>query len=733
MITKERVSNSIKQSNYISRDLSWLRFNFRVLDQARKTELGVFEQMKFLAITASNLDEFFMIRVGSLYNYLDFGKERIDYSGLRESPFHKLLLQEAQYFFQQQNRVYREELMPQFSKNGFEILGIEQLSELEKKEVEDYFLKTVYPMLTPMVYDNYRTFPTLMNKALTLGIITQSPLDGEDDQKLSFVQIPQNLPRFYQFDRGSSLGFVPLEEIVRWKVHKLYRNVEILSKTLFRITRNGDITLEESEDMEDDFIDEVKRKLKSRKTGRVVRIEVEPHYSEWMMKILKRRWQIEDDNIFVADRLMDFNNLFEIVFHEEFTRHLNKQPEPVLPLGLDPSAPNLFELLKSKDILLHHPYISMEPMLSLIERAADDPNVLAIKMTIYRLAKNSRITRALQKAAENGKHVSVLFELKARFDEENNILEAERLQRAGCFVIHGISSYKTHTKLLLIVRKEEKGVVRYVHMSSGNYNESTARLYTDVSLMTTNELYAHDVSEFFNVITGHSNPFRYQNLITSPRDMRLQLIRLCIQEAENAQAGKRSGIVIKINSLEDRQFIDTLYMASQAGVPVRLIVRGICCLRPHRAGLSENIQIRSIVGAFLEHSRIFYFQNEDDPLIYAGSADAMVRSFDRRIESLFRVVDPLLKRQITGILHYNMKDNVNAYEMHEDGSYTKTTIVPGDEPFNIHEKFFECYANRKQPEHPDLFAPIDPAEIANRGSDTKASDSEENQSLPRLN
>jgi polyphosphate kinase len=703
MITKERVSNLITQSNYISRDLSWLRFNYRVLDQAKSAKRTIFEQLKFLSITASNLDEFFMIRVGSLYNYLDYNKERVDYSGLREKPYRKLLLQESQQFYEAQKQLYKEELLPDFAKNGFQLLGIDSLNEEEQAEVSRYFMKTIFPMLTPMVYDSYHTFPTLANKTLIFGVVTRSNENGKDEKKLSFVQVPQNLPRFYEIDRDEEIVFLPIEEIIRWKVDKLYRNIEIAAVSLFRITRNGDITIEESDDVEDEFIDEIKRKVRTRKTGRVVRVEIEPNYSDWMMKILKKRWEIDDDNIFIAEKIIDYTGLLYIVGHTEFADKQNILPPTSLPIGLDEPDMDMFEFLKTRDILLHHPYNTMEPLLQLMERAAEDPDVLAIKITIYRLAKNSRITNALLKAAENGKHVSVLFELKARFDEENNIREAERLQKAGCFVIHGINRYKTHTKMALIVRKEEDGVARYVHLSSGNYNEATSRFYTDLGLLTANPAYGHDVSEFFNVITGHSQPLKYKNLITSPRDMRNQLIQLIQNETQNALNGLNSGIVIKINSLEDQFIIDELYKASQAGVRIELIVRGICCIRPQRVGLSENITVRSIVGDLLEHSRIFYFQNEEDPKIYIGSADMMVRSFDRRIESLNLITDENVKQQLTSILRYNLKDNYNAYFMSEEGDYAKRKLNRGEHYFNIHKEFFEMYQAKTLLKKGDLF------------------------------
>lgn len=704
MLVKDRVLSSIATSNYISRDLSWLKFNDRVLDQAKKSGRNIFEKLKFLAITSSNLDEFFMIRVGSLYNYIDYGKERIDYSGLREKPFKKKLLHETQAFFKAQYDHYLNNLLPHFEKNHLRIVkDISKLDASEGKKLEDYFNRTVYPMLTPMVYDTYHAFPTLMNKLLIFGVVTKNPSEKKDQKKLSFVQIPANLPRFYEIDRGELILFVPIEEIIRRYVDRLFRNIEIMAVSLFRITRNGDFTLDESDDIEANFVDEVRRKLKTRKTGRVVRVEVEKGFSPWMMRTLSARWNIDKDSIFEIDQhgLMDFTSLWQVINNSEFKNRIPKPHAPVIPLTYpEMGTEDIFDILKNRDILLHHPYNDIEPLLELIEQAAEDQYVLSIKLTIYRLAPDSQITAALLKAAENGKHVSVLFELKARFDEENNMREAQKLHKAGCFVIYGIGSVKTHTKLLLVVRKEGKRVTRYVHMSSGNYNEQTSKLYTDLGLLSTNEVYAHDVSEFFNVITGHSLPTNYQCLLTAPRDMRSSLIELIRQEAENAKNGLPSGIVIKINSLEDKVIIDEMYKASQAGVTIKLIVRGICCIRPGRPGLSENISIRSIVGDFLEHSRIYYFHNNNDPKVYGGSADVMVRSFDRRLESLFLLVDPIVKKQAINILAYNLRDNVNTYVMQENGEYQE--VARGKSAaFNIHKEFFRV--TREEIEKVKLF------------------------------
>lgn len=690
VVATDKIIHQIEESNYISRDLSWIKFNYRVLDQTMHPGRSIFDRLKFLAITSSNLDEFCTIRLGSLYNYIDYGKERFDYSGLREEPFRVHLLGETKRFCRDQSEYYVNQLRPLFRSNGFAIVKYDELSVENTQKVKDYFSKTIFPMLTPMVFDSYHTFPILMNNRLLLGVVSRNPTENQNQQKVSFIQIPQNLPRFYELWDGDIIQFVPIEDIIRNNIQSLFRNVEILTTNLFRINRNGDFTLDESEDIESNFLEDLRIKLKTRRTGRVVRMEVEENPDPWMMRLLRIQWDLDEHNIFYTSKeaLIDFSGLQQIINHKEFRAARAHLPEPIKPLNFpEHGSRDLFEVLKERDILLHHPYNSMEPVLELVEKAADDPYVLSIKITIYRVAKESRITSALLKAAENGKHVSVLFEVKARFDEENNLREATRLQKAGCFVIYGINSLKTHTKLLLIVRKEEEDkVYRYVHLSSGNYNEVTSRLYVDIGLLTTKEVYANDVSEFFNVITGHSQPSTYRNLITSPRDMRIQLCNLVRREAENARNGIPAGVIIKLNSLQDKEFIDELYEASKAGVRIKLVVRGMCCLRPGRKGLSENIEVISIVGEYLEHSRIYYFHNDNNPKVYIGSADAMVRSFDRRIESLFLLEEEILRKQAINNLRYNLMDNVNAYIMQEDGSYVKKQN--GEPPFNIHKEFY---------------------------------------------
>ena len=689
----QKSQDIISKAKFISRDLSWLKFDERVLDQARDKNRSLFDRLKFLAITASNLDEFFTIRIGSLYNYIDFGKERTDYSGLREVPFKQTLIASAQEFSKEKHRLFVDEILPQFPENGLQLAKLSDLSAEELSDVETYFNRTIYPMLTPMVFDHTHTFPSLLAKTLIFGVVTVGHSDKkghkgktEKDHKISFVQIPLNLARFYVIEREDLVVFLPIEELIRHQLQVLYRNVEIESTTLFRITRNGDFDVVEHEDTETDFVDEIKKKIKDRRLGRVTRVEVEQEHSEFLLGEMLKRWSLEKSDIFVKKSILDFTCFWQILKHSDFKGKMAVNPPVVPPLGLKSvHIGDIFETMKRGDILLHHPYNNFEPVIQLLEQAADDPNVLAIKITLYRISKNSRISNALFRAAEQGKHVSVLFEVKARFDEENNIKEATRLQKAGCFVIYGIPGLKTHTKLLQVIRNEGSHVMSYAHLSSGNYNEDTAKLYTDLGLLTTDTRITQDIAEFFNVITGHSMPTHYEHLITAPRDMRNRLIEMIQTEMDNHKAGKASGICWKINSLQDTLTMEALYQASQAGVPVLLIIRGICCLRPQRKGLSENIYIKSIVGNYLEHTRIYYFHNEGVPKVYGGSADVMVRSFDRRIESLFELVNSRAKNLAITILNWNLRDTVNSYEMQEDGNYWK---VESEQPFDIHQAFY---------------------------------------------
>ena len=688
-------SNIINQSNLISRDLSWLNFNYRVLDQVKDKNRGVLDKLKFLSIVSSNFDEFFEIRVGSLYNYIDNNKKRIDYSGMREEPFREFLLEQCSKFFNDFNTYFSDTIITELNEKKIFIGNLDNLDEEGQKRAKKYFKKTIFPMLTPMVFDNLHSFPILMNKVLIFGVVTKTK-DSSKKKKISFIQIPVNLPRFFEYKIDDNIFFIPIEKIISKYIDKFFRSVLIESVSLFRIIRNGDFTLEESEDIETNFLEELKQKLKDRKFSRVVRIEISKSFDDYLLKSLKERFKVDDLNIMrlKSNTILDYTSLNQIIDYNEFSELLPNYPSPIKSIDMEgDNEKSIFEILSDRDVFLHHPYNSFDPVIKLLNEAADDPNVLSIKITLYRTAKNSGVIDALLKAAEKGKHVSVLFEVKARFDEENNLRNGYKLEKAGCYVIYGIGSLKTHTKLLLIVRREGKKVKNYAHMGTGNYNETTSRLYTDLSLMTSNQKYTKDALEFFNVITGHSVPDDYENLITAPIYMRDKIISLIQGEIDTSLSGGEGKICIKINSLQDKDVINKLYEASNSGVKVCLIVRGICCLRPGREGLSENIKVLSVVGDYLEHSRLYYFHNGGNPIIYSGSADVMIRSFKRRIESLFKINEEFIKKEAITILNYNLRDNCNSYELNEDGSYSKREKGKNKE-FNLFKEFYLLDKNK---------------------------------------
>lgn len=685
----------INKSDLISRDLSWLNFNYRVLDQVKNDNRNLLDRLKFLSIVSSNFDEFFEVRVGSLYNYIDSKKNRIDYSGMRENPFREYLLDNSKVFFDDFNSFFSNSIIPLMEKEKIFIGDLDLLDKDGIKKVKKYFKKTIFPMITPMVFDSLHSFPILMNKVLIFGVVTKSKKTSSKS-KISFIQIPQNIPRFFEYKIDSKIYFIPIENIIRKYIDTFFQGILIESVSLFRIIRNGDYTLEESEDIESNFLEELKQKLKDRKFSRVVRLDVLNNYDKNVIKELQKVFKIDDFNLMKLSKksFLDLSSIFQVVNYNEFSELLPKYPSPIKPFDLNEiHEKSIFQILSEKDIFLHHPYNSFDPVIKLLKEAAEDPDVLSIKITLYRTAKNSRVIDELLKAAENGKHVSVLFEVKARFDEENNFKNGYKLEKAGCYVIYGIGSLKTHTKLLLIVRREGKKVRNYAHMGTGNYNETTSKLYTDIGLMTSNKSYTKDALKFFNVITGHSIPDDYENLLTAPNYMKDKIISFIEKEIKNVKNGGIGKICIKINSLQDKTVINKLYDASNVGVKICLIVRGICCLRPDRKNLSENIQVISIVGDYLEHSRLYYFHNNNDPLIFSGSADVMIRSYKRRIESLFKINDEFIKKQAITILNYNLRDNMNSYVLQEDGSYKKKEFKKNNK-FNIFEEFYSLNSEK---------------------------------------
>ena len=686
---------NINKSSLISRDLSWLNFNYRVLDQVKNDNRNLLDRLKFLSIVSSNFDEFFEVRVGSLYNYIDSKKDRIDYSGMREKPFREYLLEKSKVFFDDFNNFFVSSIIPLMEKEKIFIGDLDLLDNDGRKKAKKYFKKTIFPMITPMVFDSLHSFPILMNKVLIFGVVTKSKKKSSKN-KISFIQIPQNIPRFFEYKINRKVYFIPIENIIRKYIKRFFKGILIESLSLFRILRNGDYTLEESEDIESNFLEELKQKLKDRKFSRVVRLDVSNDYDKNVIKELQKIFKIDEFNLMKLSKksFIDLSSVSQVLNYDEFSELLPKYPSQIRPFDLKGlGEKSIFKILSDKDIFLHHPYNSFDPVINLLKEAAEDPGVLSIKITLYRTAKNSRVIDELLKAAENGKHVSVLFEVKARFDEENNFKNGYKLEKAGCYVIYGIGTLKTHTKLLLIVRREGKKVKNYAHMGTGNYNETTSKLYTDVGLMTSNKSYTKDALKFFNVITGHSIPDDYENLLTAPNYMRNKIISFIEKEIKNVKNGGEGKICIKINSLQDKTVINKLYDASNAGVKICLVVRGICCLRPDRKNLSENIKVISIVGDYLEHSRLYYFHNNNDPLIFSGSADIMIRSYKRRIESLFKINDELIKKQVITILNYNLRDNMNSYVLQEDGSYKKKEFNKNNK-FNIFEEFYSLNSKK---------------------------------------
>lgn len=670
---------------YLDRDLSWLRFNERVLDQVKRQEQDISSWLKFLCISAANLDEFFVVNEGRLHNHAR-NKQRSCVT--REPdviPLHPKLLDIARSSFQKQHAYFLEKIHGLCAANHFALIqDLTAVSVHEQHQLEGYFKQTILPALTPTTWDcAHHILPALGNGILTFGAVMHDPADRAA-KKIYFVSLPKQLARFYHFKRGHNTMLVPVERIIQQHLSSLFQDVVIVSVTLFRVIRG--VAMEASDDLQVSLMAKIKRRLKRRNKGSVVRLDVACRHDPWLVAQMRRIWELEVDSVFQVPEksLIDLAGLQQLVPY----RPVNKS-RAVLPIAYPyRHGRHLFEVLKQQDILLHHPYNSMDLVLELLDQAAADPQVSAIKITIYRLAKDSAIIAALLKAVKHGKQVVVVIEIKARLDEENNMRAATQLKQAGCSVVYGVRGMKVHTKMMLIVRKEQEYTYRYVHVSSGNYNEETAREYVDIGLMTTDATYANDVSACFDAIMSHTAPQQHQNSIMAPHNMRQQLTTMMRQEAQHAQRGLPCGIVIKVNALDDQATIEALYQAAQAGVPIRLVVRSVCCLLPQKEGLSTNISVRSIVGDFLEHARIFYFHNQGNPNVYMGSADIMTRSFDRRIETLWLLKNPLVRQQAINILAYNLRDNVNSYVMQSDGTYTK--VIPDqDPPFNMHCAFFK--------------------------------------------
>ena len=644
---------------YINRELSWLDFNARVLEEAYEKENPILERCKFLAITASNLDEFFMVRVAGLQEQVRSGYKEPDPAGLTPSQQLHRLEESIHAFVEKQYTCFTRSLLPQLGKKGISLLHPEDLNADQAAFVAAYFEKVLFPVLTPLAVDRSRPFPMLSNKSLNLGLRLKK--DGET--AFAVVQVPSILPRLVELPSQKGRAFILLETLLTHHLGDLFELHDIDAAAAFRLTRNGDLSIDEEAE---DLLIEIQESIKKRKRGKPVRLELSRHCDRELREFLTDMLQVDERDIYEVPGPLDLTFCFRLSGLDDALRL--PPVTPVVPADFW-GAEDPFEAIRERDRFVHHPYESFDCVVDFVRRAAEDPDVLAIKQTLYRVSGQSPIIAALMKAADNGKQVTVLVELKARFDEENNIHWALKLEEAGCHVIYGLAGLKTHCKILLVVRREEDGLRRYVHLGTGNYNDSTAKLYTDMGMFTCRESYGADASSLFNVLTGYSRPPQYNRLVAAPEGMRPFFYRMIDSEIQNASHGLPAGIFAKANSLVDPAVIARLYEASQAGVPVTLVIRGICCLIPGLPGVSSNIRVFSIVGQLLEHSRIFRFENGGNPKLYLGSADLMPRNLDRRVELLFPVEDEEIRRRVDEAIELFLSDTVGARELHADGTY----------------------------------------------------------------
>ncbi len=676
-----------KSDKFENRELSWLDFNFRVLSEARDNHIPLMERLKFLSITASNLDEFFMIRVASLMDQVNAGYAKKDIAGMTPKEQVDAILKKCHDFVDVQYSTYGRSFLPSLKKAGLEIVTeYEKLTPEQAEYVDTYFKQEVFPVLTPMAVDSSRPFPLIRNKSLNIGALL---MDKKKKDTIDFatVQVPSVLPRVVTIpsEHENCTAVILLEQIIEKNIQKLFMNYKVLCATPFRVMRNADLTIDEDEAA--DLLIEIEKQLKKRQWGQAIRLEIEDNPDKRLLKILKKELNVEEDAIFKIGGPLDLTFLMKVYDMEGFDRLKEKPFKPRQPRMINPER-GLFEQIRERDILLHHPYESFDPVVDFVKTAARDPEVLAIKQTLYRVSRHSPIIASLAEAAENGKQVSVLVELKARFDEENNIVWARMLEKAGCHVIYGLVGLKTHSKITLVVRREEDGIRRYVHLGTGNYNDSTAKLYTDMGMFTCKPQYGEDATAVFNMLSGYSEPLAWNKLSLAPMWLRNHFLALIDRERHNAAIGRSARIIAKMNSLCDAEIIEALYAASAEGVQIDLIVRGICCLRAGVPGLSENIRVRSIVGTFLEHSRIYYFENNGSPEYYMGSADWMPRNLDKRVEILFPVEDPELQSQVRHILDVQLSDTKKAHILMPDGTYEKQD-QRGKEPINCQMIFCE--------------------------------------------
>lgn len=677
-----------KPEYYKNRELSWLQFNERILLEAKDKTNRLFERLKFLSITASNLDEFFMVRVASLKDMVDAKFTKPDLAGMKPKEQLVEILKETHGFMGRQYSTFNRSLLPLLEKEGLTILtSHEQMNEAQCKFADDYFDETIYPILTPMAVDSARPFPLIRNKSLNICVL----LKGKDEENYATVQVPAVVSRIVELPSDNGRTVILLEQIIERNIDKLFSNHKVICAYPYRITRNADLSIDEDDAA--DLLEEIQKQLKKRQRGEAIRLEIEDKCDKNIIKFLKRELNVGDESIYKISGPIDLTFLMKLYGMEGLENLKDEKYIPVQSAMINDDE-DIFTQISRNDILLHHPYESFDPVVDFVRQAANDENVLAIKQTLYRVSGNSPIIASLAKAADNGKQVTVLVELKARFDEENNIQWAKKLEKSGCHVIYGLMGLKTHSKITLVVRKEDEGIKRYVHLGTGNYNDATAKLYTDMGLLTCNEAIGEDATAVFNMISGYSEPKQWNKLSLAPYWLRDRFLYLIRREAMYAKEGRKAFITAKMNSLCDKEIIAALYEASSAGVEINLIVRGICCLKTGIPGISENIHVRSIVGTFLEHSRIFYFGNGGNEEVYMASADWMPRNLDKRVEILFPVEDERLKTEVINVLNIQLADTLKAHILVGD-QYEKVD-KRGKELLSSQMYFCELAKDRKK-------------------------------------
>jgi polyphosphate kinase len=673
----------------INRELSWIEFNRRVLEEAEDRRHPLLERVKFLSIFSTNLDEFFMIRVAALKQQVAAGVRGASPDGMTPAEQLAAIRRAVVPLLARQRDIWLDDIQPRLVEQGIHLLEYDALDAEQRASLNAYFEREVFPVLTPLAFDPSHPFPHISNLSLNLAVVIKDPEEGE---LFARVKVPAVLPRLVPIQAGPNHSpedialerrhcFVWLEQVIAANMAALFPGEQIIETYTFRITRNADVEIQEEEAA--DLLRTIEQGVRKRRFGAVVRLMVQDDMPQRVRDLLLSNLKLSAGDLYEGRGPLGLADLMALMkLDRPDLKDPPFYPAPPPALRNARSGPEIFAALRQQDILLHHPFDSFQPLVELIEAAAEDPDVLAIKQTLYRVGSNSPIVKALMHARDQDKQVTVLVELKARFDEENNIIWARQLERAGVHVVYGLVGLKTHAKIALVVRREQDGLRRYVHLGTGNYNATTARIYTDLGLLTSRDDIGADASDLFNRLTGYSRQQSYRKLLVAPVTLRDSLTALIEREIAHAEAGRGGHLIIKCNAVVDPRMTRLLYRASQAGVRCDMSVRGVCCLRPGVPGLSENIRVSSVVGRFLEHSRVYYFANGGDPQVFLGSADLMTRNLDRRIETLFPLEDQALIAQVYGLLQVYLSDNTRARILQPDGTYVRAVPAEGEEPLD---------------------------------------------------